>query len=222
MLRKASVLFIPMLLLASCAEPQLTDVGAPEADAAALFAAGQGLVRKAIPAEDPGPPFYARVSPITNQLHQTDGWLAVPFYRSPECIPADFNLLELFHIPGTTGPGAFGCPLLTSGFLLIEPDAPLGTFPRQVVLTGGGVQFWFVRWVDFQEAMKDGVVTIAELEALHPLKGTASNFHETLRPRDGEHLVAITARGMLEDGRSFQFQVNQPEYVTKSIRIRFR
>lgn len=196
--------------LAEVAEPLTAQVGS------------EGLTRKDIPSEDPGPPLYARVTSIQNQFFHTDGWLAIPFYRSPSCVPSDFNLLELFDFPGPGGPGAFACPLLAQGFLLTEADAPLGTFPRQVVLTGDAVPFWFVRWSDFQAEAGDGVVTLAELQALDPMTGVATRYHETLKPREGAHEVVIDGAGPLDDGRQFRFHVTHLEDQTRSIQVRFR
>jgi hypothetical protein len=182
----------------------------------------EGLVRTSIPDEDPGPPLYARVSSIQNQFFHDDGWLAIPFYRPPECVPAEFNVLGLFDPPGETGPGAFGCPLLRTGFLLIEPDAPLGTFPRHAVLSGDAVPFWFVPWAEFQAEAADGRVTFAALEAMDRLTGVAYRYQETLRPRADEHLVVINATGELADGRTFRFSVTHEGDQTKSIRIQLR
>jgi hypothetical protein len=182
-------------------------------------AASSGLVVRGIPDEDPGPPFYARVG--IQLLHDGD-WLAIPFYRDPACIPDDFNLLEMFHFPGPMGPGAFACPLVLTGRLLIEPDAPLGTFPRQVVLKGEAVTFWFVSLTAFEEAAADGVVTLPELADLEPIEGIAARFHETLHPREGNHRIIINAAGELEDGRSFRFHATHIDDVLRSIRIQFR
>lgn len=176
-----------------------------------------GLMVLTIPDEDPGPPFYARVG----LQFLTDGdLLAIPFYRDPACVPADFNLLEMFHFPGPGGPGAFACPLSMTGRLLIEPDAPLGTFPRQVVLQGDAVRFWFVPYADFQEIAEDGVVTMPELAGLSPLQGTAGRYHETLHPREGEHRIVIDAGGLMDDGRRFQFHATHIDDTLRSIRIR--
>ncbi len=184
---------------------------------------GSGLTRRTIPGEDPGPPIYARVSSILDQFFHHDGLLAILFYRPPDCVPAEFNLLLLFHPPtGPEAPGAFGCPLLTSGFLLIEGDAPLGTFPRQAVMSGSAVPIWFVDWATFRDAAADGVVTLDELRAMEPLRGTAHRFRETLMPRPGEHKVILDAAGTLEDGRSFQLHVTHLEDRTRAIRIRLR
>lgn len=228
MLNKASLpLTLALLVVVAACSKEAGPVEPPSADAEATSAEAtavesEGLVRKDIPSEDPGPPFYARVTSILDQFYHTDGWLAVPFYRSPSCVPEDFNLLDLFHFPGAGGPGAFGCPLLMSGFLLTEPDAPLGRFPRQVVLKGSGSPLWFVRWADFQAAMADGSVTIGELAGLDPLVGTTRRYHETLKPREGDHLVVIDANGSLDDGRTFSFHVTHIEDETHAIEIRFR
>lgn len=180
-----------------------------------------GLRTLSFPSQDPGPPLYARVSTVLNQIFHDDQTLAIPIYREPDCIPPDFNLLDNFHIPDDQGPGAFGCPLLVEGTLLIEPDAPMGTFPFQVV-TRGPAQVWFVPYPDFQGASADGDFTIAELLALSPLRGRAEHFHEMLHPRMENHHVVITSQGLLEDGRRFQFNVNHPGDRTSTLEIRIQ
>ena len=213
------------VILAGCSTETPVNSPPPGPTAVASAAAGKadaGFVRKNVPEEDPGPPIYARLTPILDQFFHTDGWLAIPVYRDLACVPADFNLLDYYHPPGPGGPGAFGCPLQVNGFLLIEPDAPLGTFPKQAVLTGDAVPFLFVSWDDFQTEAADGVVTLADLRSLGALEGTADRFHETLKPRVGEHQVVIQAAGTLEDGRRFQFGVTHLEDETVSIRLRFR
>jgi hypothetical protein len=177
------------------------------------------LVRRIIPTEDPGPPFYARVG---LQFFDNGQWIAISFYRQPECIPADFNLLQFFHFPGGPGhPGAFGCPLLVSGFLLTEADAPPGTFPKRVHLQGVTVPVWFVDSAAFRAAAADGELTIGDLQALSPLQGVARFYHETLHPRTGEHLIVIEARGDLPDGRRFAFFATQVEDELEFLRIAF-
>jgi hypothetical protein len=178
-----------------------------------------GLVPRLIPEDDPGPPFYARLG---RPYFPSDGWLAIPFYRAPACIPPDFNLLDHYDFPSPNGPGAFACQLLVTGTFLIEPDAPLGTFPFLVVLDGAGAPVWFVPSASFDVAAQDGVVTIGELAALNPLRGTARRYHEMLRPRSGEHKIIITADGSLEDGRSFMFEASHIDDQLRSIRIAFQ
>lgn len=188
MFDKTAVLFLAVFILFSVA---------PEAHS-------QGLVRLSMPEEDPGPPFYARVGV---QILETDRWVAIPFYRSPECVPPTFNLLEFYDFPGPNGPGAFACPLLTGGFLLIESDAPLGTFPKRAVFNSSGNPIWFVGAPAFHAATRDGVLTMSELESLRPLRGVATRYHETLFPREEDHKILISAEGLLEDGGSFSFHV---------------
>lgn len=207
------------LLLAACNAGETPEL--PSSPAAAVNP-GSGLVRKSIPAEDPGPPIYARATPIMGELFQTDEWLVIPFYRQPTCIPADFNVLDLFDFPGPGGPGAFGCPLVVNGALLIEPDAPLGTFPRHAVLEGSAVPIWLVSRDAFAAAAADGIVTFAQLQALDPVRGTADRFHEVLMPRPADHRIEIRASGRLEDGRRFDFGVVHHGEVTRSIHLRLR
>lgn len=181
--------------------------------------ASAGLVRRLMPTEDPGPPFYARVG---IQVLEDDGYVAIPFYRPPALVPADFNLLSFYDFPGPSGPGAFAAPLLMTGFLLIEADAPLGTFPKQAELRGEDVPVWFVPAAAFREAAQDGILTLAQLRALAPLHGTAAHYHETLHPREGEHKLVIAARGTLTDGRTFALDVADVHDAGRHVRITLR
>lgn len=178
-----------------------------------------GLRTVTFPADDPGPPFYTRVTTLLNQVFHDGATVAIPVYRDPACIPADFDLLLAFDPPGPGGPGAFACPLLVEGTFLIEPDAPPGTFPVQV-MTQGAAQVWFVPLADFQAASADGDFTFGELLALDPLKGHATHFNEMLQPRMDDHRVVITSQGTLEDGRRFLFNVNHPGDRTRTLQIR--
>lgn len=225
MLRTVTLAIVLALPLMACGgspptavEAQAVEVEAPRS----AQADSEGLIRKAVPDEDPGPPFYARVTTLLDQFFHHDGWLAIPFYRPPECVPPEFDLLQLYDPPGPEGPGAFRCPLLMEGFLLTEPDAPLGTFPRQAVLRGDAVPFWFVPWADFQVAADDGEVTFAELQAMGPVAGVADRYRETLKPRLGDHLIVIDAAGTLADGRTFRFHVTHREDRTEAIQIDIR
>ena len=181
--------------------------------AAALVAAGQaaGLARSTFPDPDPGIPMYARFLNQLNQVLHDGEWAAIRF-----------NLLAGFDSPGPGGPGAFAAPLRIEGFFLVEADAPPGTFPRVAISSGRAVPVWFVRWPALRAAMSDNVVTIGELRALGPLEGTATRFEETLRPRVGEHLLVLNARGDLRDGRRFELHATHVEDRTRSIRIAFR
>jgi hypothetical protein len=85
-------------------------------------------------------------------LPHTEDWAVIVFYRSPACIPDDFNLLDFFDfIPAFPGgpPRAFLCDLHIEGFTLWRSlDDP---FPAEIMLHGtGAVPVWFVRWPELQ------------------------------------------------------------------------
>jgi hypothetical protein len=210
-------------LLVACGGSQNDDTLSDVPDTATLIRAAEtaGLMRVTVPQPDPGIPAYARAFPGEKQFFHNGEWLAIPFYRAPSAIPADFNLMTFFHFPGPGGPGAFATPILIRGFYFIEPNAPLGTFPVLAVSTGDAVPIWFVRWSAYQTAMADGVVTIGDVNAMQPLRGIATTFNETLKPRTGDHLTVITANGRLADGRTFDFHVTHVGDVSRALRINF-
>ncbi len=194
---------------------------------AALLTFGTGLLRAQVmlrvPGESPGAPYYANVErPF---IWHTEQWAAIVFLRAPDCVPANFNLLDLYDIPA-----AFACPLTYSGFELWDKPGIDGA-PRQVVASGIAVPVWFVPWPVLQAASADNVLTKSELESLAPLKGVASVFHEVLHPlgppgtTGGAKMphMTITASGFLSDGRSFQYEFTSVEYGTaQHVRIVFR
>lgn len=197
-----------------------------------LTAAAQVRVR--VPSEDhPGIPAYTRTddprSPSGGQfLYRTEEWAAIVFYRRPDCVPKDFNLLTFPDLtlagdPPTLRP--FLCPMTVSGFELWENGPPLDIAPRHTQLSGLAAPVWFVLWPSLQAAIADGLLTISKLEALNPLRGTATAFHEVLHPAGGAKapVLTITASGNLPDGRSFQYHFtwawNQPR---PTVRINFR
>lgn len=163
-------------------------------------------VRTEIPTEDPGPPFYARVerqAVHTQIVPHTDEWAAVVFYRSPQCVPADFNLMDLFHVPN-----AFFCDLTIDGFeIWRNGPPPIDPAPMMAVFRGlGSVPVWFVSWPALQAAVADDVLTIGDLQAMPSLMiGSATTFHETLHPTGGavNPKLLINAQGTLTDGRTF-------------------
>lgn len=171
-----------------------------------------GNIEIEFPAQDPGGPFYMRMGGILNQMFVSDGWLVIPFYREPDCVPADFNLLTIFDPPA-----AFSCPLTFSGRFIIEAGAAPGTFPIIVHSKGDAVPFWFARMNEVEQAAADGVLTITELQALDHLEGVADQFSETLKPRMENHLVQINASGILHDGKKFSFHVTHVGDKTTSI-----
>jgi hypothetical protein len=147
-------------------------------------------------------PFYGRTT-----FHGDSPWVAFIFYRPVSCIPRDFNLLVLSDIPR-----AFSCgPQLVDGHAVWETGIgidPAG--PMQVHLRGlGAVPIWFFRSDIFDAAQADGAITLAELEALQPLKGTAALYTEVLHPFRAvkNPLLIVQARGTLTDDRSFDLHI---------------
>ena len=146
-------------------------------------------------------PFYAR------DVFGAGEWSVVYFYRPVECVPRDFNLLLFFDVPRV-----FGCgPMTVDTFAVWETGPGQDPFgPRQGRARGlGAVPVWLVRTEDLRRATSDGVLTLAELQALDPLMGTADFFTEVLHPGgavENPHLV-VNARGTLEDGRSFTVHI---------------
>lgn len=172
------------------------------------------LTRTTFPsAEDPGPPFYARINQDLPHFVFDDGeWVAIYFYRDPGCVPANFNLLTFFDFE------AFGCDLEVEGFDLWEVE-PLSAPPKVIISRGtGAVPVWFVPVGVFSQAIQDGDLTIGELAGLEGLLvGTAKQFNETHHPvpfppelGGGGHQnpkIITNAHGKLEDGRRFNLHV---------------
>lgn len=134
-------------------------------------------------------PFYARIARGGFAVSDGDRTL-IYFYRPPERIPEDFNLLEFFDILGASGPGAFGCqPATTEGHAIWETGIFVDPAPLFSKLKGlGAVPVWFVDTDDYQNAISDGELTVGELDGLNPQKGTASHFNEVLRPSEVENI----------------------------------
>lgn len=168
---------------------------------------GDPLIQQVtFPDPDPGPPIFARVTTQRNQIFSDGEYVGIPFYRNPDCVPHDINLLQGLFPPTDEGPGAFGCPMTGSGYYFIEEDAEPGTFPI-VSVTQGPVFIWFVSWEAFSAASSDGELTMADLLEMDPLRGEADLFLEVLYPREANHRVELWSRGVLSDGRAFHFNV---------------
>lgn len=168
------------------------------------------------------PPFYARIErdPAGQPTVLNDGeWAVIPFYREPGCVPADFNLLNLFDAPR-----AFGCTLAVDGFEVWEEvPPPPGGGPIQVISHGlETMEIWFVDWEELSAAMADDVLTITELAALPSLvKGTPTVFKETLHPAGSanQSVLQMFGFGELEDGRSFRISAVGQDFSVKTLQI---
>lgn len=137
--------------------------------------ANPAFIELAFPEDDPGPPFYARIAVLGPDilLMESNGTVVIPMMKQVECIDPEFNLLDLYHVPN-----GFFCPLTLSGRGLIEPNAPMGTFPAIAYGAGSDMPVWFVESGPLASAMADGVLTLPELQALNPKKGVASRYEE--------------------------------------------
>jgi hypothetical protein len=147
-------------------------------------------------------PFYGRTT-----FHGDSPWVAYIFYRPVNCVPRDFNLLTVNDIPR-----AFSCgPQTVDGFAVWETGIgidPAG--PMQLHLRGrGAVSIWFFPSEGLDAAQADGALTLAELESLNPLKGTADLYTEVLHPlRAAKNpLLIVQAQGTLTDTCPFTLHI---------------
>ncbi len=143
--------------------------------------------------------FYARIDQGT--ILHSDDWAAIIFYRPPECVPDDFNLLEFGD------PSAVNCTPLTVDGFIIQSGGPVPS-TIQIKLNGlGAVPVWFVAWSELEAAVTDGMLTMIELESLPSLLVGLANFYTEIQSpgKVGKNSAMINcdAQGNLEDGRSF-------------------
>jgi hypothetical protein len=229
-----TLMAIPVAFLLGCETRSPTaPVSGAAVDSAVLASAAnaQRLVRT----EDVGGPFYARIVPMPPHIYADGGWVGIAFYRDPECVPEDFDLLEFFDLVEAFPDGPprpILCTLLVQGHSLWR-GAPQTGAPHTVVSKGAGeVPVWFALEQEVLAAMGDGDLTMAELRALGSLiKGQAHHFNELLHPHGlpgqngGGHpspKIALNAHGTLDDGRGFQFHITDVDRGARNVRIRFR
>jgi len=190
-------------------EPAPTDIAsAPTASATPINAEGQPVV-----IESGGEvPFYARFG--ENETFDNGDWTVIVFYRPPECIPADFNLIQFFHFPGENSPGAFACaPPTTTSVETWQNGPEADPVPLISEMMGrGAVPVWFLANDEVASIMADGIVPIGELAELPSrLVGAAAAYTELLRPTqsNAEPLIQFAAEGSLDDGRAFKVDVSK-------------
>lgn len=173
-------------------------------------------------------PFYAHIvgAHLTGaglQAYRTDEWAAIPFYRPPGCVPADFNLLDFFDVPRV-----FGCGPMTVEHSTVWSNGPeTDPVPMHTRSLGlGAVPVWFVSWPELEAAVADDEMTIGELARLPSLMvGSASIYSETLNPSGGALVPrdVTVAIGALEDGRAFRLNsVSGGEAGYIQVQITFR
>lgn len=180
-------------------------------------------IRLRVP-EDIEPPVYTSAA---GPAFQTNGslfsvhdseWAAIPFWRSPACVPPNFNLLDQVDAPA-----AFGCTLLVRGFVRLERQ----TFNLMSWEAKGvdEVPVWFVSWSELEAAMADNVLTMTELEALPSLLiGSAHIYQEQSHTFFGHQVshLSLQARGTLEDGRTFRLSATEVALGLIHVNILFR
>ena len=162
-------------------------------------------------------PLYARFQP---DLIVNDGkWVAIVFYRPPECVPENFNLLVVVDFD------AFACTPPTTDGIAVWLGEPGASPPLQLHLHENGlVPVWFVAWDEMQAAIADNELTMPELEALPSLLVGAADFYsETLHADDAHNVPMINyvAKGSLEDGRSFYVHA-QAVFTFMVVQISFK
>lgn len=190
---------------------------------AAAVKVSNGPIIRHSPGDSPGIPVYALLG--RGFMPSDDGWVGIVFIRSPQCVPAGFNLLDEFNPPT-----AWACDLTVEGtewWHDVSTPPPYQTHERGM----GAVPIYFVALSELQAATADGVLTIGELKSLPSLViGYATFFHHivhnTNQPTNHGH-ETLVAHGELTDGRTFQFRYNEKflpetgEHVFPNVKISF-
>lgn len=170
-----------------------------------------------------GGPFYAR---FDGDLH-TDEWFAVPFYRNPDCVPEDFNLLDFFDFNALT------CESFVAGFEIWENGPGTGDpAPIQVSLKAAGpVHVYFIPFAVILQAVEDGILEgglmMSELESLPGFRiGIATFYTETLHPSEAakQTMEEIVAKGFMEEDSSVRFELEftMTRFNARHVKIEFK
>jgi hypothetical protein len=200
-------------------QPELSEIEKARLEYEQLKA-NPNFIELTFPGDDPGPPFYARIAILgpDKLLMESNGTIIIPMMREVACIDPEFNLLDLYHIPN-----AFFCPLTLSGKGLIEPNAPMGTFPVIAYGSGTNMPVWFVDSAPLLNAIADGVLTLTELNALNPKKGIASRYEEFNKPRtEQDYLLVIESEGtIVGTNQRFKYIVTSTTKANQDVELRF-
>jgi hypothetical protein len=177
-----------------------------------LCAGAFAAERTAVP-PDPYAPVWVRAmgDPAANVVV----WI---FYRAPENVPVDFNLLDLFDVNDRDGNGIldpWDCPFLMQGHQLFQEGVIMKASLQEI----DEVPVWFTSFDEAIEVlMTTGTITIEQLEQMTSLvKGAATFYHEELHPSGGAMPVVkynYGAKGSLENGRSFSVHIAGNDHYT--------
>jgi len=196
---------------------------------------GQPAAQLDFPATSPGVPAYARLELLIPDFDvpNNNRWAAIVFYRSPECVPTDFNLGDFFDPPGPEGLGAFACPLLIEGHEIWTNGPEDDVAPRYVISRNAVPELpvWFVAWPELEPYLASGHVDIEDLRTMRSLRrGHARWFEERLYPNGIPGLtggaeqpgISIRASGDLENGGVFSLHWDYANFgETDIVSIRF-
>jgi hypothetical protein len=207
-----AAMILATALMPACRDQSLPTEAAPPASPRLAIRIETGK-------DNPGPPYYSPIQP--GWFPMTESWAAIPWVRDVDCVPSGFNILGLLDLtilfpPAVPfpGPRPFFCPLTVEGTEIWNTDPPdPAVGPLNVVWNGlGAVPIYFVSAAELVPAMADGVLTIADLEAMSSLRvGRAASFTltnqlGTARDAPGTGKINITATGVLDGGGAFFFQ----------------
>lgn len=169
------------------------------------LSASAAVMRSAAP-PDPYAPVWVRG--MDDPTVDTVVWV---FYRAPEDVPSEFDLMQFFDWNDRDGngiPDPWEYPLLLKGFTLYRDGLPLKASLREI----DAVPVWFTSSEETLMLLQQtGTITFEQLSQMRSLlKGSAIFYHEELHPIDCAAQVAkfnYQGTGSLEDGRSFSFHV---------------
>ncbi len=151
------------------------------------------------PDDATGPPWYADFGRDFIPTNGRD--VAIVFWRDPDKVPEDFNLLDFFDPPR-----AFGESFLLTGTEYHEGEVTPGTPPKVSTYENAEpLPVYFVSDAELRQEIADDRLTISDLKAFESLrKGMADHSRHYIILNT---FSSTAATGALEDGTSFFLNV---------------
>ncbi len=181
-----------------------------------------------IPEQYPGFPMYSRGIATRGVPTELSDWCSSVFYRPPECVPEDFNLLTVVDFDLLDASSAAVCPFVMEGFALWkdgeDPEINRPYYWELREAEGATVPLWFFTTEDKYRAIQNGVLKIQEFDKMGSLlKGRARHFREifNLDAPPGARVLEIIASGDLEDGRQFFMHFEAGSDGVEHLTVRF-